>query len=372
MENLFMILGYSPAFNSGKFEKGLKELFNIETIKHMETVNGKQVLDLDGILYTLTNKFNSDIANFFLVYFLLNMLQKKQMDLFFNNNYQGGCDELGYDNINEVIRLFNDLFVDKQILISNEKTRVAVDNFTYMLKDLPFGKSIVEESIKCPICNGSGIWDDEHRCLTCKGSGEVLNWAEKGNDITPNDLSKLELVYESFEGMVAVVFDEYVRFYLAMEMYDNGIDYYYTDSKFSYRASTFAVPIKLTSLDGGTFVDEKINVMYKHNGIEYPLPVLVNDPDLIEKPVEKPVETSAGEKRFTTAKPEVSEWFYTKKNGKKIVAETNIVGTYFDCTNSANYISLLFDAEKYTRDEVRQAYSSLAKVHKSKVHVIKK
>ena len=401
------VLMHSPAFLQGDFETAMKEIFNAVATRSMDkTEAGDPKLNLDVTL----NRIRTEVGTEFAMPYYLHLLMK-----FATADELKGFHELGFigdeaKNFTQLAVFLSDEFSDNsktQIILVND--RVILEQFIQKLTDFPKGEIIkkASEMVVCPTCGGSGKFDETHKCLTCNGVGKVYAWEKTGDDINDEVLLELQQFINQNSGVIIELLYDWFMYTLIMMVYANTADDgslgsrrngYQSTDEYKFRGGKL-----LGTMEGrfnGTAPQADVSLFIPFVGVEFKVPIRILKEGKIvpPKPAPKPKCKDVKEtpKRFTSAthdapakkvedKPEddpegKSAYIYTKRNGIKIrgFSSTNdikfknlIIKEVFKCTNDTNGLLLYFSAEKYTRDEVRVAYSSLSKTPKSGIKVIK-
>jgi len=397
MKKLIQLLMYVSGFIEGNFVQAIKTVFNLESLKHLKVdKDGNRTLELDKLLRSLTRNFNTKLAQLYMFMSFVQVIINNELREFFKSGFQGEMLGTGYGNLNIIIDLIEKL-TNSRFRYNDKKYRDALDVFYTVLTNLGKQQKLVE--VKCKYCNNGIVYGDV-KCNVCNGTGKVKQWVEDVHEIDDDVIDKMYNDLKESAAIVAEILDAYLQYYASITMYEEAfpIDKYRTgNTTFDYNCDVFHTPIYCNAKGVGKFPNKNIKMSYTYGGIDFMLPALVMNPELIESnesrfkstvPVDDQKSTSETEidtemdsvivenKKTsfddgdTVNTSEEDKYTYIKKNGEYVVGyglpkwKKYYVGDY-----DAKDLHIFFSYEDYTRDEVRQAFASIAGVPKSKISV---
>lgn len=392
MKKMLSLLLYVTGFIQGHFTQALKQVLNVESVKYLDKdEDGNSIMKLDDFLSHLRNTFGSEIQQLYMTLMFLKVIKSNQLLLFFKQNHQGEKSPVGYGNLFLIRDLINKKLLHLGMKYKSDEYQTSLVRFVKLLGEIPTGKKKVLQTLTCKHCN-RGFTSDGLDCYVCKGTGEVQQWAYLGQDITDDYIAILQQQLSEIAPIVAEILDDYIQYYFSNYMYDSA--FYINKERtgnhtFDYDGNTFTVPFYCDLKGTGKLPDDKIKVSYDYEGFQFTIPLVVLNESVVEKPdvesrfvstgvdedtesmkIEESVVTKK-EDGVTTSEESKVKYTYKRKDGKKVVGygkpDPDWMKYYKGTANSAQ--TLYFNAKKYERDEVRQAYSNLVGLPKSNISI---
>lgn len=396
MKKVLSMLLYVTGFIQGQFTQALKQVFNVESMQFIdENDEGKTFLKLNDLLTHLRNSLGAEVQQMYMTLMFLNVVASKQLQSFFRNNYQGGKNPDGYSNIHLIID-----FIDRYLLADGIKYKDSVLfeqllEFRSLIKNIPMGKVKSLKNITCQHCTDGYLGEEQElECNVCKGTGLVKQWCYTGDEITDDYILELQDKLLKFAPIVAKIVEDYIQYYVVNFMYNDVFVISKSrtgNATFSYDGDSFTVPFYCDLKGSGKLPDDKIKVAFIYNGVEFTIPLLAVDESKVEKPeteskfiatdadvkatesikIEESVTTTTEDGEVKSEDSQVKYTYKRKKDGGKVVGfnEPHDDWDKYYKGTASTATTLYFNANKYSRDAVRQAYANLVRLPKSVISI---
>jgi len=383
MKELIKLLLVMPGFLEGHFVQALKHMFNVETMKHVQDED-KTTINLRELLEHLSNSFGKEFELFYNAMMFTQTVAHGRLKDYVDKGYMRG------KIADEYISMFNmRAFIEKHLLNSeiewSPDFKEAITEFASIIKSIADYKEIENILIPCRHCIDVKDMPEMH-CNVCDGRGEVSQWAYKNADLTDDMIIELETNFAPYAAKFLQAITDYVHYYIAIAIYNEHNSYNNsTTSTFSYNGGSFTIPFKAKIFNGGKFPSDNILVAYDAYDTTFSIPLIVNNSSRVEEPVvEEPTPRfhSLLEKTEVieqTIKTEVtgeapvvtktSKNIYTNQKGDEFTGY-NIPQPQWSKYYEGSFGTFkLYFSYAYTRDQVRQAFASLAKTKKADISV---
>lgn len=392
MKQLLSILLYVTGFIQGKFVEALKNMFNTETIRHLEKDDmGTPTINLDKLLTHLRNTFGSDMAQIYMFLMFLNIVKGRKLAEFFEKGYHGYKVEGGYANLYLILNFMDNHF--GKLNFTDGKYAIALSDFKSILKAIPTGKYLGYKEIPCLHCT-NGTTDEGLVCQICNGTGKVEQRVYVGKELNDDYINNMQNELQEIAADVATVLNDYIQYFITDYIYHNVfyVDHNRTGSDdVEYNGGSFTIPFYCQLRGEDKFPTKNINLVYQYFDTDFTIPVIITDENMVmeqssrfksELPndadddapksmsFEKTTTTIVEDGHISTS--ESTTHTYTKKNGLTVVGHNTPPKSwkrYYKGETTNDTALMYFNANDYTRDEVRQAYASLVGLPKYMINI---